>query len=76
MTNLEKMNELVGAKVDKEHIKKWAYMNRIIVDCLHLEEEFSSMTRSVNTFMDTEFYQNCCDEYKLWDKFLDAQYID
>jgi hypothetical protein len=75
MTNLEKMNKLVGSNSDKEQIIKWAYTNRTLVDCLHLEEEFEEMTNSVNAFMDTEFYQNCDTEFDLWDKFLDAEFI-
>lgn len=75
MTNLEKMNELVGSKADKEQIINWAYMNRILMDCLHLEEEFDVMTNSVNAFMDSEFYQNCNTEFDLWEKFLDAEFI-
>jgi hypothetical protein len=73
MTNLEKMNELVGSDADKDQIVKWAYMNRILVDCLHLEEEFESMKNSVNSFMDNcEFNSN---ELEVWDKFLDTEYV-
>jgi hypothetical protein len=76
MTNLEKMNELVGTNADKNQIGNWAYMNRITVDCLHLEEEFVSMTQSVDNFTDTDFYFHCDDEHEMWDKFLDAEYIE
>lgn len=75
MTNLEKMNELVGSKANKEQIVKWAYMNRILVDCLHLEEEFDGMTTSVNFFTDTEFYQTNDNEFELWNQFLDSEFL-
>lgn len=75
MTNLEKMNKLIGSNEDKEQKIKWAYMNRILVDCMHLEEEFEEMTDSVNAFMDTDFYLNNDDEFKLWEKFLDAEFV-
>ena len=75
MTNHDKMLELTKSKSNKEQIKSWAYANRILVDCLHLEEEFEEMTDSVNHFMDAEFYQNCDDEFELWDKFLDSDFI-
>lgn len=75
MTNLEKMNELVGTNGNKKQIINWVYMNRILVDCLHLEEEFDEMTDSVNAFMDTEFYMNNDNEFELWEKFLETEFV-
>lgn len=66
---------LVGSDSTKEQIINWAYANRILVDCLHLEEEFEEMTDSVNVFMDTEFYQSCEDEFQLWNAFLDMEHV-
>ncbi|CAM4111907.1 hypothetical protein [Mesobacillus thioparans] len=74
MTNLEKMNELVGSEANKEQIIKWAYMNRILFDCVHLETEFEEMEKSVKVFMDTNSYSESDTEFDLWDKFLDAEF--
>lgn len=74
MTNLEKMNQLVGANVNEEQVKHWAYNNRITVDCLHFEEEFESMEKSVDKFINSELYS--VDEFKNWDEFLRMNYID
>ncbi|MBD1379130.1 hypothetical protein [Metabacillus arenae] len=77
MTNLEKMNELVGTiNSAKEQVINWAYMNRIPLCCLCDEQEFEEMENSVEAFMDTVFYMNSDDENEIWDKFLDANYID
>lgn len=76
MTNLEKMNELAGSNLDKDKIIRWAYMNRIHVAELPLYEEFECMQQSVDTFCKSEDFQNYIDdEFKLWDKFLEAKYI-
>lgn len=76
MTNLEKMNELAGSKADKEQIKQWAYMNRVFVGCLYDEPEFYGMERTVIHFMESDFYtDNFEDETKLWDGFLDFEYV-
>lgn len=72
MTNLEKMNELVGASASKEQIKSWAYMNRVVVSCLHFEQEFEGMEHSVDCFMESPEYSD--DEHENWDKYLDAEY--
>lgn len=73
MTNLEKMNELVGAAANEEQIKHWAYDNRVTVSVLHLESEFKSMERSVEVFLDSENYID--DEFKNWDEFLGKEFI-
>lgn len=75
MTNLEKMNELVGSNVDKEQIINWAYMNRILFDSVHLDEEFKEMEKSVKWFMGTDLYSESDTEFDLWDKFLNAEFI-
>lgn len=75
MTNFEKMNELVNGNADKDQIIKWAYMNRILIESLQLEEEFEEMESSINAFMDTDAYYDFHDEFDLWDKFLDAEYV-
>lgn len=72
MTNYEKMIELVG-EADKKTIKDWAYMNRVVVCCLHFENHFESMEKSVDQFMESKDYSS--DEFKNWDKFLDAEFI-
>ena len=76
MTNLEKMNQLVGDEASKDLIIKWAYMNRILVYDLHFEDEFEEMESSVHNFMSTKFFMENDDEFKLWDKFLDSDYVD
>ncbi|MGD6876900.1 hypothetical protein [Bacillus infantis] len=75
MTNLEKMNKLVDSNANKEQIKKWAYMNRILVESLQFEGEFEEMESSINAFMETDAYFDVHDELKLWDNFLDAEYV-
>lgn len=56
MTNLEKMNDLVGTNADKEQIINWAYMNRVLFDSLFLEKEFEVMEKSVMAFVETDPY--------------------
>lgn len=73
MTNLEKMNELVGTNVTKEQIKNWAYANRIHVMELHYEDEFDSMANSVEEFNNSD--QVTTDEHENWDNFLDREFI-
>jgi len=76
MTNLEKMNELVGSNATKEQVLEWAYMNRIIVEQLPEEPEFEVMDKSVENFCNSDFYkENFSDEYKIWDKFLDSEFV-
>lgn len=74
MTNLEKMNNLVRQNATKQQIKEWAYMNRILVCVLDLEQEFEPMANSVKAFMDTDEFKQCKDEHEVWDKFLDAEF--
>jgi hypothetical protein len=77
MTNLQKMNELVGTQTEKQKIINWAYMNRICVADLFEEVEFSQMENSVTSFVESDFYnENFDDEMKLWNQFLDLDYID
>jgi len=73
MTNLEKMNELVGAKADKKEIMQWAYMNRVLVDEIPEEKEFKSMKHSVAMFLKSDTSKT---EYDSLNNFLDAKYID
>lgn len=76
MSNLEKMNELVGSNVDKEQIVSWAYMNRVMLCVLPDEEEFEEMKLSVENFMSDKFYiDNEEDEHRLWREFLDREFI-
>lgn len=75
MTNLEKMNELVGTNADKYQIGNWAYMNRILVEFLYHEPEFVSMENTVDYFM-KNIADDFDDEHKLWDKFLDTEYVE
>jgi len=74
MTNLDKMNELVGSNAPKEEIKTWAYMNRVPVSCLHFEEKFEAMEQSIDHFIASDNYGS--DEHENWDQFLDAEYIE
>lgn len=77
MTNLEKMNELMNSDVDKQKIINWAYMNRIPVAILPLEDGFEAMENSVDDFIRSEEYaENFEDEHKLWNLFLERKYID
>jgi hypothetical protein len=73
MTNLEKMNELVGASADKKQVMKWAYMNRVWLIDLPYEPEFSAMDESIKNFLNE--YEYSGDEDKNWDRFLDMEYI-
>lgn len=73
MTNLEKMNELVGATANKEQIKHWAYDNRVTVSVLHFESEFKTMENSVNSFLDSDSFSE--NEFKNWDEFLESEYV-
>lgn len=75
MTNLEKMNQLIGIDASKEQILKWAYMNRILFDSVYLEEEFEGIEKSVKSFAETIPYEESNTEFDLWDKFLDAEFI-
>ena len=78
MTNLDKMNELVSNNADKETVKNWAYANRIWLCSLPDEDEFKNMENSVNAFIKTDFFQENMmgDERLVWDKFLDADYVN
>jgi hypothetical protein len=73
MTNLEKMNELVGTNTTKEQIANWAYANRIYVLELHHEEEFKTMEKSVNNYLNSYLYAES--EHDNWDKFLGNEFI-
>lgn len=76
MTNLEKMIELVGSEASKKEVIDWAFMNNIYVAVLPLEEEFKEMKNSVLDFMDSnDFNDHLHDELKLWDLFLDREFI-
>lgn len=75
-TNLAKMNELVGAHADKAQIEQWAYMNRICVMSLADEEEFATMSHSINCFIENADYHGMDDEHKAWSLFLDAEYVE
>lgn len=75
MTNLEKMNEIVGTAATKEQVVQWAYMNRIHVLNLDLEPEFECMKKSVENFYNnTEVFS--ADEFKNWDNFLLSEYAE
>lgn len=74
MTNHEKMNNLVNDNADKEKIVQWAYMNRITVGCLDIEDEFESMKNSVESFVNSDAYSD--DETENWRKFLECEYVD
>lgn len=75
MNNLEKMNELVSSSATKIQVKDWAYMNRILLSELEYEEEFEPMKKSIKKFMESELYNGTLDELKIWDSFLDEEYI-
>ena len=72
----EKMNELVGSKEDKEQIKRWAYMNRIMVMSIHYEEEFEILEKSVEAFIEQVDYHGHADEHEAWDAFLEFDYVE
>jgi hypothetical protein len=75
MTNLEKMNELVGTEADKDQIMQWAYMNRVVVDCLHMESEFELMENSIKAFINADNFEFTGNELEMWEKFLDAEFV-
>jgi hypothetical protein len=71
MTNLEKMNELVGASASTEEVINWAYANRIHLSGLSGYEPFESMDNSIMSFYerkDTLLVDD--DEFKVWELFL------
>ena len=74
MTNQEKMNELLGDTANKEQITNWAYMNRIHVSELHFVEEFETMEKSVEHFMNSDVIN--VDEFTNWSNFLDSEYVE
>ena len=74
MTNLQKMNELVGANSSKEQVHSWAYMNRIWLSDLPYEKEFSLMKVAVDDFMQRE--SELRTEYDMWNEFLDREHIE
>ena len=74
LTNLEKMNELVSDNADIDTVSRWAYMNRILVSCLDMEEEFETMKNSVETFVNSDMYSD--DEHENWRKFLECEYVE
>lgn len=74
MTNLEKMNEIVGTEATKEQVVKWAYMNRIHVFDLHHQKEFQSLESTVDRFYDTHEFTG--DEFKDWEDFLDSDFVN
>lgn len=77
MTNLEKMNELVGSNVDKEKIINWAYTNRIFVSDLPYEDKFQCMEKSVEAFYNNEKYADVFgDGRDEWGVFLDLEYVE
>lgn len=76
MNNLKKMNELVSSEATKEQIKDWAYMNRILVTDLEFEEEFETMVKSINSFVESNLFSEELTELELWDRFLDAEYVE
>lgn len=73
MTNLDKMNELVGLNAEKQEIISWAYSNRITVATLDLYEPFEPMVNSVDVFVDLDLLTD--DEFENWDNFLDSEFI-
>lgn len=76
MTNLEKMNQLVGANGNKETVVKWAYTNRVHLIDLPYEDEFAEMKASVDEFFETHNpIQNQAGETKNWEDFLEAEYV-
>ena len=72
----EKMNELIGSEASKEQIKSWAYMNRIMVMSIHLEEAFEALEKSVDAFIETFDYHGNPDEQAVWDAFLEFEFVE
>lgn len=76
MTNLEKMNELVGTNASKKEIVTWAYMNRIALIDLPCEKEFANMDKSVEAFHKTnDWFNDSEGERKNWEKFLESKFV-
>ena len=74
VTNLEKMNQLVGASATKQEIMDWAYMNREYVDSFAEDEPFHAMRHSAQVFARTSLLR--IDERDNWSRFLDAKYVE
>lgn len=72
----EKMNALIGSDASKEEIKAWAYNNRITVMCVHFEEEFELLEKSVDAFLEAFDYHGNADEHAAWDAFLELEFIE
>lgn len=73
VTNLEKMNELVGANASKKEIMKWAEMNRLWLADLPYVTELSPMGISIDDFMSREKHLRA--ESEIWSDFLDSEYL-
>jgi hypothetical protein len=74
MTNLDKMNELVGLSAKDSEVVNWAYANRIHVMELHYEKEFEPMANSVEEFNNSG--ELTTDEHENWNNFLSREFID
>lgn len=74
MTNADKMRELVGAPdAPNKVIHDWAYLNRIWLQDLPEEPEFTTMRASVRDYIAKHGYDG--DEHVNWDGFLVAEYV-
>lgn len=76
MTNLEKMNDLVGASASVNEVINWAYANRIHLSGLSGYEPFEDMDNSVMSFYerkDTLLIDD--DEFKVWELFLGSEFV-
>lgn len=77
MTNLQEMNELVGAvDATKKVVIDWAYMNRVTLNCLEDVKEFASMKPSIDHFINESGQYSLEDESGNWSRFLDAEYVE
>ena len=71
MTNLEKMNQIVGSNSTKETVLQWAYMNRILLIDLPYEDEFQEMRKSGYDYLKRSVEKT---EYDNFNKFLDEEF--
>ena len=72
MRNIDKINELVGAKASVEEIIDWACMNRIWLSDLPDLEEFEEMEFSVLDFLGNE--EDIRSELDIWSDFLSSEF--
>ena len=74
LTNLDKMNQLVGGIASAKEVINWASMNRIWLADLPDNKQFKEMRLSVSKFLKREEKMRA--ESEMWEDFLNEEYRD